>query len=80
MKVYDPSNNKLLGVVPDCNEKDVELAVEAAKNGFKVWSSYTAEQRSKQLKKLVEVHNEYKQELADIITFENVRHFYFFHI
>lgn len=70
-EVYDPSNNKLLGVVPNCNEKDVKLAVEAAQNGFKVWSSYTAEQRSKQLKKLVEVHNEYKQELADIITFEN---------
>lgn len=71
-KVYDPSNKKLLGAVPDCNEKDVELAVEAAHSAFKVWSNYTAEQRSKLLKKLVDVHNEYKQELVDIITFENV--------
>lgn len=70
-KVYDPSNNKLLGSVPDCNEHDVDIAVDAASNAFQTWSNYTADQRSRFLKKLVEVHIEHKQDLADIITFEN---------
>lgn len=69
--IFDPATNKLLGNVPECNVKDVNEAVESAKNAFKIWSSYTAEQRSKSLKKLVDVHNEYKQDLIDIITFEN---------
>lgn len=70
-EVYDPSNNKLLGTVPDCNTNDVNQAVDAAYSAFKVWSNYTAEQRSKLLKNLVEVHIEHKKDLADIITFEN---------
>lgn len=70
-EVYNPANNKLLGSVPDCHVADVNVAVEAAHSAFKVWSSYTAEQRSKALKKLVEVHNEHKKDLIDIVTFEN---------
>lgn len=70
-QVFDPANNKLLGSVPDCGANDVNQAVDAAAEAFKVWSNYTAEQRSKLLKQLVEVHREHKQALAEIITFEN---------
>jgi acyl-CoA reductase-like NAD-dependent aldehyde dehydrogenase len=42
-KVYNPANKELLGSVPDCDIFDMNKAVEAAENAFKVWSSYTAE-------------------------------------
>lgn len=70
-QVFDPANNNLLGSVPDCDAKDVNQAVSAAADALQVWSNYTADQRSKLLKRLVEVHIEHKQELAEIITYEN---------
>jgi acyl-CoA reductase-like NAD-dependent aldehyde dehydrogenase len=70
-RVTDPATNRLIGQVPDCDIDDVEIAVEAAGNGLKTWSNYTADQRSKVLKKLVHLHNEHKNDLAKIITQEN---------
>ncbi len=43
IKVFDPANHNLLGSVPDCGLNDVDSAVNAAYNAFKIWSGYTAE-------------------------------------
>lgn len=70
-EVVNPATNEKLGSVPDCSIDDVNQAVESADKGFKIWSNFTAEQRSKVLKKMVDLHVEHRQHLAEIITHEN---------
>jgi hypothetical protein len=43
LKVVDPATNKVLGEVPDANLDDLNIAVNAASDAFKIWSAYTAE-------------------------------------
>lgn len=43
LKVTNPANGNMLGTVPDCNVDDLNAAVQAAENAFKVWSGYSAE-------------------------------------
>ncbi|CAF0964219.1 unnamed protein product [Brachionus calyciflorus] len=70
-EVLDPAKNTLLGTVPDCNVEDLNLAINSANSAFQIWSNFTAEQRSKVLRKLYDLHVQYKQQLAEIITHEN---------
>ena len=39
----NPANGKQLGVVPDCDSVDLNLAVDAASNALPKWSGLTAE-------------------------------------
>ncbi|RMZ95113.1 succinate-semialdehyde mitochondrial [Brachionus plicatilis] len=70
-EIFDPAKNTVLGSVPDCNLDDLNQAVQSANQAFKVWSNFTSEQRSRILRKLYDLHIEYKQQLAEIITHEN---------
>ena len=49
---YDPSKGKIYSLIPDSDERDVELAVVAAKNAFKEWSNTPKEKRSRILQKI----------------------------
>ncbi|MEO0202949.1 MAG: aldehyde dehydrogenase family protein, partial [candidate division WOR-3 bacterium] len=48
----NPANwDEVIGIFPDSNEEDVNLAVESAKKGFKVWSKLPAPKRGEILRK-----------------------------
>ena len=42
---YNPAIGEVYSLIPDSDERDVEKAVEAAKNAFPMWSRMSAEQR-----------------------------------
>jgi hypothetical protein len=42
-EVFDPATGKVLGCLADCDEKDAELAINSASDGFKIWSNFTAD-------------------------------------
>lgn len=42
---FEPATGKVYSLIPDSDEADVALAVEAAEKAFPVWSTMTAEQR-----------------------------------
>ena len=51
---YEPATGKVYSLIPDSDERDVELAVEAAEKAFPIWSNMSNEERSKILVKLSE--------------------------
>jgi len=51
---YEPATGKVYSLIPDSDERDVELAVQAAEKAFPVWSSMSVEDRSAILVKLSE--------------------------
>ncbi|HRD39368.1 MAG TPA: aldehyde dehydrogenase family protein, partial [Bacteroidia bacterium] len=48
----DPSRGKVYSLIPDSDERDVELATKAAKAAFKAWSNTPKETRSRILQKI----------------------------
>ena len=42
---FNPATGEVYSFIPDSDERDVQRAVEAAKNAFPVWSKMSAEQR-----------------------------------
>lgn len=50
----DPARGKVYGRIPDSDARDVQLAVDAAKAAFPVWSAMTAKERSNILLKVSE--------------------------
>ena len=51
---YEPATGQVYSLIPDSDERDVELAVEAAEKAFPIWSNMSNEERSKILVKLSE--------------------------
>lgn len=51
---YEPATGEKYSLIPDSDELDVLLAVEAAENAFPIWSSLSNEERSKILVKVSE--------------------------
>ncbi len=49
---YDPSKGKVYSLIPDSDERDIELAVAAAKAAFKDWANTPKEKRSRILQKI----------------------------
>jgi len=49
---YNPATGKVYSYIPDSDEKDVELAYQAASAAFKTWSTTPKEQRSAYLLKI----------------------------
>lgn len=62
--VYNPSTGEVYAQLPDSDEKDVKLAVAAAKQAFPAWAALPAEKRSRILLKLVEGIEKRFEELA----------------
>lgn len=44
---YDPSEGEAYDIIPDSDERDIQLAADAAENAFPAWSVTPAEERSK---------------------------------
>jgi len=51
---YEPATGKVYSLIPNSDERDVELAVEAAEAAFPLWSGMSAEERSAILIRLSE--------------------------
>jgi len=51
---YEPATGKVYSLIPNSDEEDVRLAVEAAEKAFPIWSKMSIEERSKILVKLSE--------------------------
>ncbi|MBX7046006.1 MAG: aldehyde dehydrogenase [Ignavibacteria bacterium] len=49
---FEPAAGKAYSLIPDSDERDIQLAYEAAENAFEEWSSMTNEVRSKILLKV----------------------------
>jgi aminomuconate-semialdehyde/2-hydroxymuconate-6-semialdehyde dehydrogenase len=51
---YEPATGKVYSLIPDSDESDVQLAVEAAEKAFPIWSKMSIDQRSAILVKVSE--------------------------
>ena len=60
----NPSNMEKLGDIPAAGEADVDLAVKAAKEGFKEWSRVSIKERARCLELLADRIEEHADELA----------------
>ncbi|PKC51966.1 aldehyde dehydrogenase, partial [Rhizophagus irregularis] len=67
----NPANAEIiLGYFQKSDQRDVEIAIEAAEKAFKTWSMVAVPERGEVLFKLINLLEEQKEELATIITKE----------
>src|SRR5450432_2210964 len=52
---YNPSTGKVYSLIPDSDEKDVQLAYEAAQAAFPQWSNTKKDERSRIMMKIAEL-------------------------
>src|ERR1043166_1016509 len=67
----EPATGQGYSRVPDSDERDVELAVEAAEKAFSVWSKTPAGQRSKVLCKIADLIDASVDQLAKTESIDN---------
>lgn len=72
----NPATGEISGKIPNSNQKDVALAVEAAKAAFPVWSQTPSEKRFKILNKIAELIDENLDALALVETNDNGKPFW----
>lgn len=72
----DPSRGRVYSLIPDSDERDVELAVKAAKAAFKGWSTTPKETRSRILQKISFLIEENLDKLAFIESVDNGKPFH----
>ncbi|MBA3649807.1 MAG: aldehyde dehydrogenase [Chitinophagales bacterium] len=68
---YDPSTSKVYSQVPDSDERDVELAVEAARYAFEEWANTPAEKRCKILLNIADLIDKNLDQLSEIESIDN---------
>ncbi|MEA3438462.1 MAG: aldehyde dehydrogenase family protein, partial [Thermodesulfobacteriota bacterium] len=73
--VTNPFDNSLLAKVSDCGQKETREAIEAAHAAFKIWKNYSADSRSKLLRKWYDLQLENIDDLAAILTYEQGKPF-----
>ncbi len=66
----NPANGETLAEVASATREDLDRAVEAAQKGQKIWAAMTAMQRSRILRKAVDILRERNDELAQIETLD----------
>jgi len=68
---YDPSTGKVYSLLPDSDERDVQLAVEAAKAAFPSWSVTSKEKRAAVLLKISALIDQNLERLAKAESKDN---------
>ena len=66
----NPANGKVLAEVQSASKADVDAAVAAAQSGQRVWAGMTAMQRSRILRRAVEILRARNDELAELETLD----------
>jgi len=64
----NPANGEVIATLQNATAEDVDLAVSAARQGQKVWAAMTAMQRSRILRRAVDILRERNDELAAMET------------
>ncbi|RYF91708.1 MAG: aldehyde dehydrogenase [Chitinophagaceae bacterium] len=67
----NPATGEVYGQIPDSNEADIQLAVDAATNAFSSWSTTPAEQRFSILNKIADLIDANSEALALAETNDN---------
>jgi aminomuconate-semialdehyde/2-hydroxymuconate-6-semialdehyde dehydrogenase len=67
----DPSTGEVYSQIPDSGEKDVEMAVDAAREAFPEWADYSNQQRSDFLRTISTLIEERLEELAVSESIDN---------
>ena len=68
---YDPSRGVVYSLIPDSDEQDTELAIQAAKEAFKTWSVTPKDVRSNYLLKIATLIEEQLDALAIAESLDN---------
>ncbi|WP_213878506.1 betaine-aldehyde dehydrogenase [Pseudomonas sp. dw_358] len=69
-EAINPANGELLALVQRASQADVERAVVSAEQGQKVWAAMTAMERSRILRRAVDILRERNDELAALETLD----------
>ncbi|GAA0496582.1 betaine-aldehyde dehydrogenase [Tatumella terrea] len=69
-QTVNPANGEVLATVHEAGQQDVDLAVAAARRGQKIWAAMTAVERSRILRKAVDLLRERNDELAVLETLD----------
>lgn len=68
--VINPATEEVLGQLPHASPADLDRAIEASREGFKVWSSMTAVARQEIMERAARLMEERKQDMARNLTME----------
>lgn len=68
---FDPSTEQIYSLTPDSDERDVQTAVDAARDAFSNWSSESAESRHDVLVRISQLIEENLEELAVAESIDN---------
>lgn len=68
--VFNPSDNSLIGSVPDMRADETNRAIFAAEKAFHSWKKKSADHRSKLLRRWFDLIIEHADDLAKILTLE----------
>lgn len=66
----NPANGEVLAQLQHASKADVDMAIDSAKKGQRVWAAMTAMQRSRILRRAVDILRERNDELATIETLD----------
>lgn len=69
--VVNPSTNKPIGTVPDLTVADCTKAIIAADKAWRIWKNTSLNERSAIVRRLYDLINLYKDNLAEIMTLES---------
>ena len=72
ISVNNPATLKEIGTVPKCGSNETKRAIEAANAAWPEWRARSARQRSDILRKWFDLMIENKEELAQMMTIEQV--------
>jgi len=70
LPVVNPANHNQIGTVAFAEKADLDRALEAAEQGFKVWRKVSAFERCKLMRKAAEIFRERAETVATYMTFE----------
>jgi len=71
-EVHDPASGLVIGTQPEMDSSDVETAIKAAEAALPSFRKTTGRERSKMLRKWYDLMMENAEDLARLITWENV--------
>jgi len=67
-EVLNPATGEVLGELPHANEEDMDRALAAAQEGFKIWKEKLPEERSAVLRKAANLIRERAEQITTVAT------------
>ncbi|MGK3630228.1 aldehyde dehydrogenase family protein, partial [Acinetobacter sp. A11] len=71
----NPANGETIATLQQASEQDIEAAVQSAQQGQKIWAAMTAMERSRILRRAVDILRERNDELARLETLDTGKAF-----